>query len=157
LAAALDEREKSVTYETIGNIAVAEGNLSDARDAYTKSMVIGQALSEADPNSASAKRDLSVSLNKLGDIAVAEGNLSDARDAFTKSMEIAQALSDADPNSASAKKDVIVSLAKLAQLTGDVVYWQQALPVVEGMAAAGQLSPADAWMLEDIRAKARGQ
>ena len=151
------KRFHSVVLNKLGEIAEAEGNLSDARDAYTKDLEIAQALSDADPNNASAKRDLSVSLNKLGDIAVAEGNLTEARDAYTKSMEIRQALSDADQYSASAKRDVIAALDRLGGVTGDKSYFARALAIAKEMAAAGQLSPADAFIPDYLRAKVEGE
>ena len=64
----------------LGDLAVAAGDLTAARDAYTAALTIAQRLADADPGNAGWQRDLSVSHDKLGDLAVAAGDLTAARD-----------------------------------------------------------------------------
>ncbi|MEM1389603.1 MAG: hypothetical protein AAGG45_00850, partial [Pseudomonadota bacterium] len=90
----------------------------------------------------------------LGNLATARGQLEDAHRHFTESLETRRALAKDNPTSAEAKRDLIVSYWKLAQITGELIWWQRALPVVEDMAERGILAPTDAWMLDDIREKA---
>ena len=151
------QRDVSVSLVKLGDVAVKAGDLAAARTAFEESLDVLAKLAAANPGSAEAQRDVSVSLNKLGDVAVKAGDLADARTAFEESHDVLAKLAAANPGSAEAQRDVIVSLAKLAQMTGEVAYWKQALPIVEKLAAEGRLAPADAWMLEDIRSKSAAE
>ncbi len=153
LNVARSEREKSVANHEIGDVAVAEGDLASAKAAYAEGLDIRRALSDADKSSAAARRDVSVSLNKIGDVAVAAGDLASAKAAYAEGLDIARALLDADPTSAAARRDVIVSLDKLGDTTGDKVYFREALGIALAMQAAGQLSPADAFIPDYLRRK----
>lgn len=45
-------------YNKIGRVEVAQGDLTGARDSYSKSLAIRESLAEADPSSARLQRDL---------------------------------------------------------------------------------------------------
>jgi tetratricopeptide (TPR) repeat protein len=131
--------------------------LARLEQSHAGDLAAARVAAEASLAAALDEREKSVTYETIGDIAVAEGNLSDARDAYTKSMDIGQALSEADPNSAEAKRDVIVSLDRLGGVTGDKTYFVRALATAEEMAAAGQLSPKDAFIPDYLRAKIEGE
>ncbi len=153
LEVAGDERARSVAVDEIGDVARAEGDLGAAKAAYGEGLELARALSAADPASAAARRDVSVSLNKLGNVAVAEGDLGAAKAAYAEDLEIARALSAADPSSAAARRDVIVSLDKMGNVTGETRHFEEALDIALEMQAAGQLSPADAFIPDYLRGK----
>ena len=151
------QRDVSISLNKLGDVAVKAGDLVAARTAFGESLDIARTLVESNPESAQGLRDVSVSLVKFGDVAVKAGDLVAGRTAFTESLETRRTLAAANPESAEAQRDVIIGLANLAQMTGEVSYWQQALPIVEKLAEEGRLAPKDAWMLEDIRKKAAAQ
>ena len=68
------QRDLSVSYDKVGDVLVAQGNLAEA---LKPSRTVSQShrLAKADPNNAGWQRDLSVSYNKVGDVLVAQGNL----------------------------------------------------------------------------------
>ena len=70
------------------------------------------------------------------------------------SLAIAERLARDNPGSAEAQRDVIVSFAKLGGLFPGQGYWAKAQALVQRLMDEGRLAPADAWMLEDTRAKA---
>ena len=80
----------SVSHERLGDLAVAAGDLTAARTAYTAALTIAQKLADADPTNTEWQRDLAVSHNHLGDLAVAAGDLTAARSAYTADLTIAQ-------------------------------------------------------------------
>ena len=144
------QRDVSVSLNKLGDVAVKAGDLAAARTAFEESLETRRKLAAANPGSAEAQRDVYAALFWIGDIEMRAGNLAQARIALEESADIARTLAAANPGSAEAQRDVIVSLAKLAQMTGEVAYWKQALPIVEKLAAEGRLAPADAWMVDEI-------
>ncbi len=118
-AVATEKRDLSLSHEKIGNVAVAQGRLGDARRAYEESLETRRDLLSADPTSARAKRDVSVSLNMIGDVAVFQGRLGDARTAHEESLEIRRDLLSANPSDLKAKRDVHVSLSKIGDVAAD--------------------------------------
>ena len=109
-------REYSVSLNKLGDLAIAEGNLSEASRLYTDGLKVRQRLADSDPTNASWQRDLSVSLDRLGDLAIAEGNLSEASRLYTDGLKVRQRLADSDPTNASWQRDLSVSLEKLGDL-----------------------------------------
>ncbi|NQW09613.1 MAG: tetratricopeptide repeat protein, partial [Alphaproteobacteria bacterium] len=61
---ATDDRERSVAYNEIGDVRVAQGELATALDSFRASLAIAERLAAADPGNAGWQRDLSVSHNK---------------------------------------------------------------------------------------------
>ncbi|PPC98054.1 MAG: hypothetical protein CTY36_11050, partial [Methylocystis sp.] len=136
------QRDLSVSYNKVGDVLVAQGNLPEALKAFRDSLAITEKLAKADPASfglhgsamtSGWQRDLSVSQEKIGDVLVAQGNLPDALKAFKDSLAIADKLAKADPASfglhGSAmtsvwQRDLSVSYIKV----GDVLVAQGNLP-----------------------------
>ena len=69
------QRDLSVSYNKIGDVLVAQGNLPEAMRTFRDGLTIGERLAKADPGNAGWQRDLAVSYNKIGDVQVAQGNL----------------------------------------------------------------------------------
>ena len=72
------QRDLSVSYDKVGDVLVAQGNLPEALKAFQAVSRLRDRLAKADPNNAGWQRDLSVSYNKVGDVLVAQGNLPEA-------------------------------------------------------------------------------
>ena len=67
-----------MSYDRIGDVLVAQGNLPEALKSFRDGLAIADRLAQADPGNALWQRDLSVSYNKIGDVLVAQGNLAEA-------------------------------------------------------------------------------
>ena len=58
------QRDLSVSYENVGDVQVAQGNLPAALASYQASLAISDRLAKSDPGNAGWQRDLSVSYDK---------------------------------------------------------------------------------------------
>ena len=91
------QRDLSVSYDRLGDVAVDQGKLEEAAKAYGESLAIFKKLAEGDPTNTGWQRDLSVSYDKLGDVAVAQGKLEEAAEAYGESLAIARSWPRAIP------------------------------------------------------------
>ena len=66
-----------MSYDKIGDVLVARGNLAEALTSFRDGLAIAERLAQADPGNAGWQRDLSVSYNRIGDVLVARGNLAE--------------------------------------------------------------------------------
>ena len=64
-----------MSYNKIGDVQVAQGDLAGALKSYRDSLAIRDRLAKSDPGNAGWQRDLSVSYDKIGDVQVAQGDL----------------------------------------------------------------------------------
>lgn len=62
---ALSDRDRSVGFNEIGDVLVAQGNLPGALERYTRQLEIAEGLAAGDPGNSGWQRDVSVSLWKL--------------------------------------------------------------------------------------------
>jgi tetratricopeptide (TPR) repeat protein len=134
----------AASYDRIGDVLVAQGDLPGALVEFRAGMAIRKALADADAGNAGWRRDLSVSHNNIGDVLVAQGDLPGALGEFRAGMAIHKALADADPGNAGWRRDLSVSHNKI----GDVLVAQGDLPAAlgefrAGMAIARALADAD--------------
>jgi tetratricopeptide (TPR) repeat protein len=106
----------SVSYDRLGEVRGARGDLDGAEDAYQKSLEIARRLAESDPGNAGWQNDLSVSFNNLGDVRVARGDLDGARDAYGRALDIRGRLAESDPGNAGWQRGLSISHQRL----GDV-------------------------------------
>ena len=94
------QRDLSVSYEQVGDVLMAQGNLAEALKSYQDSLAISDRLAKADPSNAVWQRDLSVSYEKVGDVLVAQGNLAAALKSYQDSLAIGDRLAKAEPGNA---------------------------------------------------------
>src|SRR6516164_3010480 len=85
----------SVAYGEVGDVLMAQGNLTEAQQAYRNSLAIMERLAKADPGHAGLQRDLSALYNRVGDVLVAQGNLTEAQQAYRNSLAIRERLAKA--------------------------------------------------------------
>ena len=78
-ASAEKQRDLSVSFNNLGNVSVAAGDLAAARAYYEQGLALRRTLADADPASAEMQRDLGVSHIKLFDIENKLGNRPAAR------------------------------------------------------------------------------
>ncbi|MFI5015289.1 MAG: tetratricopeptide repeat protein [Hyphomicrobiales bacterium] len=113
-----DERDLSVSYNRVGDVQVAQGDLAGALKSYRDSLAIRDRLATSDPGNAGWQRDLSVSYEKIGDVQVAQGDLSGALKSYRDSLAIRERLATSDPGNAGWQRDLSVSYTKLADAHG---------------------------------------
>ncbi len=111
-----DERDLSVSFDRVGNVQVAQGDLAGALKSYRDSLAIRERLATSDPGNAGWQRDLSVSFNKVGDVQMAQGDLAGALKSYRDSLAIAERLATSDSGNAGWQRDLSVSFNKV----GDV-------------------------------------
>ena len=138
------QRDLSVSYEKLGDLARALGQNDSALEYFQKSLAIAERLAAAEPNRADLQRDLSVSFNKLGDLARALGQNDSALQYFQRSLAIRERLAAAEPNRADLQRDLFVSYYKLND-------FPRALAILEALKDSGRLNPVDEPWLAHLR------
>ena len=103
------QRDLSVSYEKVGDVLVAQGNLPEALKSYRDWLAIASGWRSADPGNAGWQRDLSVSYDRVGDVLVAQGNLAEALKSYRDGLAIRERLAKADPDNAGWQRDLSVS------------------------------------------------
>jgi tetratricopeptide (TPR) repeat protein len=114
------QRDLSVSYEKLGNVAVAQGQLDQAARAYGDGLTIAKKLAASDPGNTQWQRDLSVSYNKRGDVALKQGQFDQAARAYGDGLTIRKTLATSDPGNTEWQRDLSVSYNK----RGDVALKQ---------------------------------
>ena len=110
------QRDLSVSYHKLGDVAKAQGDLEAAARAFRDGLAIGSKLADSDPRNSQWQRDLSVSYNKLGDVAIAQGDLDAAADAYRNDLAITIKLADSDPRNSDWQRDLSVSYDRLGNV-----------------------------------------
>ena len=114
--AAGGDLERGVALGELGEIALLQGDLATAAEAFGDYLELSQGWVDASPSDRELKRNLFISLVKYGSFEVASGNLTGASTSYNESLAIARQLSAGDPSSAVAQRDLSVSLERV----GDV-------------------------------------
>jgi len=112
------QRDLSVSYEKLGDVAGAQGQLEAAAQAYRDSLELAKRLVANSPRNTQWQRDLSVSYEKLGDVAGAQGQLEAAAQAYRDSLGIRKQLAASDPSNTQWQRDLSVSYEKLGDVAG---------------------------------------
>ena len=99
----------SVSYNRIGDVQKAQGNLAGALKSYQDSLAIIDLLVKSDPSNADWQRDLSVAYNKIGDVQIAQGDLAGALKSYNDSLAIIDRLAKSDPGNARFQYDLGIS------------------------------------------------
>jgi len=117
------QRDLSVSYERLGDVQQAQGDLAGALASYRQSLTIREKLTQQDPGNAEWQRDLSVSYERLGDVQQAQGDLAGALASYQQSLTIREKLTQQDPGNAQWQRDLSVSYERLGnvqQAQGDL-------------------------------------
>jgi tetratricopeptide (TPR) repeat protein len=117
------QRDLSISFEKLGDLAVAQGDLPAAARQFSAALEISERLAASDPANAAWQRHLSISFNKLGDLAVAQGNLPAAERHFSAGLKIGERLAASDPANSEWQRGLSISferLGKLAVSQGDL-------------------------------------
>jgi tetratricopeptide (TPR) repeat protein len=138
------QRNLSVAYHEVGDVLVAQGNLTEALQSYRDSLAIAERLVKADPGDADWQDGLSVSYNKVGDVLVEQGNLTEALQSYRDSLAIRERLTKGDPGNAGWQRDLSVSYDKVGDVLVDQGNLTEALQSYrDSLAIAERLAKAD--------------
>jgi tetratricopeptide (TPR) repeat protein len=110
------QRDLSVSYEKVGDVLVAQGNLPEALTAYRDSLAIRERLAKADPGNAGWQADLAASHGRLADAFRKQGEASKARDELAEGREIMVGMTKLSPDNAVWKRDLAWFEAQVAAL-----------------------------------------
>ena len=114
---ARDERERTVALNELGDVRIAQGDLTGARSAEMESLAIARKLAAASPDDAVAARDVGVALEKVGEIQIKQGDLAAARATHEEELAIDRRLAAADPAALDRQRDVAISLSRVGDVT----------------------------------------
>ena len=103
------QRDLSISYDNIGNIQQAQGDLAEALKSYQDGLAIRKDLAKEDPTNKEWQRDLSISYNNIGDIQKAQGDLEGALKSYKQDLKIAQDLVREDPGNMQWQGDLAYS------------------------------------------------
>ena len=109
------QRDLSVAYERVGDVLVAQGNLTRRSNPTATASQLQTALAKTDPSNAGWQRDLSVSYSNVGDVLKARGELAEALKSYRDALAIRDRLAKADPGNAGWQRDLSVSYQKSGQ------------------------------------------
>ena len=136
------QRDLSVSFNKIGEVQSAQGDLGAALKAYQDSLAIREKLAAQDPGNAGWQRDLSVSFNKIGEVQSAQGDLGAALKAYRDSLALREKLAAQDPGNAGWQRDLSVSFNKIGEVQsakGDLgaalKAYQDSLTIAQKLAA----------------------
>ena len=107
------QRDLSVSYERLGDIAKARNDYKAAEGYYAKALEISERLAEKYPDDPQMQRNLSVSYNKLGGIAEARNDYKAAEGYYAKDLEIGEKLAEKYPEDPQMQRDLSVSYNNL--------------------------------------------
>ena len=105
-----------MSYDRVGDVLVAQGNLTAALQAYRDGLAIAERLAQADPGNAKWQRDLAVSHAKLGLSLRRSGDVTGALAAFRHGHSLLAAIVRIAPDHAGWRRDLAWFDAAIAAL-----------------------------------------
>ena len=138
-----NDRDLSVSYNRIGDVQVAQGDIAGALTSHRDSLIIADRLAQSDPGNAGWRRDLSVSYIKIGDVQVAQGDLAGALASYRDSLVIADRLAKSDPGNAGWQFDLGISnerignvLSAQGDLAGAMTSYRARFAIIDRLATS---------------------
>jgi tetratricopeptide (TPR) repeat protein len=136
-------RGLAIASDEVGDVDVAQGNLTAALVALQSSLTIMEQLTKSDPHNTAWQSDLSASYDRIGNVHVALGNLTTALTAYQASLAIREKLAASDANNPDWQRALSVSHeeigdVQLAQgdVTAALASYQADLAIAERLAKA---------------------
>jgi tetratricopeptide (TPR) repeat protein len=100
------QRDLSVSFNKVGDVLVAQGNLPEALKSYRDSLAIADRLARSDPGNAGWQRDLAVSLGRVARVQARQGAHATALAAFRQGRDIIAGLLRQSPDNAALPNDL---------------------------------------------------
>ncbi|MBV8107835.1 MAG: DUF4062 domain-containing protein, partial [Hyphomicrobiales bacterium] len=136
------DSDLSASYNRIGNVQVAQGDLAGALKSYSDGLAIIDRQVKSDPNNAARRRDLYAFHTFVGNVQVEQGDLAGALKSYNDGLAIIDRLTKSDPENAGWQRQLSVSYLKI----GDV-------QVAQGDLAGALKSYSDGLAIRDRLAK----
>ena len=95
-----------MSYDKVGDVLVAQGNLPEALKSYRDGLAISDRLAKSDPGNAGWQRDLSVSYAKLANVFERSKDKPKALDALRRGREIILRMTAISPGNATWKGEL---------------------------------------------------
>lgn len=130
------------------------GELDKALALYGEVVDLRRALLVSDLDPVDAQAALAAALMVFGNASQRAGDKAAAKTAQAEALELRREVLAARPEQPDAIRSFAHSCYALGNLTGEQAYWSEAITNLEHLAAAAPLSPADAKLLDEVRAKA---
>ncbi len=111
-----DARDQMAAHSELGDICIAEGALTSAKEHFHAAMQVAVAAAAADPENEVKMHDLSVAQDKLGGIERITGDLAAAGERFRASLAICEALVIREPGKAEWQRGLSISHEKLGDI-----------------------------------------
>lgn len=109
-------RNLSISYNKIGTIRQAQGDLAAALAAFHKDLEIIEKLARQDPVNSQWQIDLSRSYSKIGEIQQAQYDLPGALASCRKSLEITEKLVQQAPANSEWQRDLTISYERIGEI-----------------------------------------
>ncbi len=114
------QQDLSISYDGLGEVAVAQGRLEEAARTFGDGLAIAKKLAEGDPTNPEWQRNLLITYDRLGSVAVAQGRLEEGARAFRNGLAITKKLAACDPGNSEWQRDLSIFCERL----GDVAVAQ---------------------------------
>jgi len=108
------QRDLSVSYNKLGDLLTAQGNLNEARENYQRGLEIRERLAEMDPQNIGWQRDLGVSYERLASLT--SEPVEDRVQSLQDAVAIYRNLAEMMPGSGEALGTLVRGLWQLAML-----------------------------------------
>ena len=132
----------SAAFDEVGDVRVAQGNLTEALKSYRDSLAIMERLARTDPSNAGWQRGLTAVNERLGIVYKGRGETDEAKAAFQRALAIYDNLTARFPDDTLALVNSTVPLIRLGELGPDGrAYLQKALTILKQLDEAGRLEP----------------
>ncbi|MBQ1579799.1 MAG: tetratricopeptide repeat protein, partial [Firmicutes bacterium] len=127
-------RDLATSFDKLGNVAKAKGQMSEAREHYEKSLTIREQIAKEDESNSSC-REFAVSYDELGSLAMTMGKRIEAKRYYEKGLSIRERLAE-NMQTVEALNDLAVSYCNLGDaqkswgILGEAqMYYQKALDI----------------------------
>ena len=127
-------RDLATSFDKLGNVAKAKGQMSEAREHYEKSLTIREQIAKEDESNSSC-RELAVGYDELGSLAMTMGKRIEAKRYYEKGLSIRERLAE-NMQTVEALNDLAVSYCNLGDaqkswgILGEAqMYYQKALDI----------------------------
>jgi hypothetical protein len=99
-------RPLSLSYEKIGDVLAAQGNLPEGLKSFRDPLAIRNRLAQIDPGNTGWQHDLSVSYSKLADVCRKSQQAVESREAFAAGRSVIARLAAQFPDQVQWKRDL---------------------------------------------------
>ena len=115
-----DGESLSISFNKLGGLAVAQGDLPAAARLFGECNKILERLAASDPDNAGWQRDLSYSCTVIAEVFMKQERWSEALPLLERSLEIDERLAISDPSNVTWQNDARVSRRLVAQVRAKI-------------------------------------